>query len=619
MRRTAWCGLMIAALFLMQVLLPPAAGAAEGSKIILDADRVLYHQETGVAEAEGSVHLRNEETQIYAPRMEYRTDEQMAFASAKEGGTVTIFYGPNKFTGDTLQYDLASREGVLTNATGDIPAGMRGGIVFLRGKDLSVAPFNTALERKWMARKYARKVTDTEGLVAKWDDVALTTCIEDHPHYHLTTKRLVVIPGVRVIARTPRVYLGGRFIFSYPFDYVVSLREKERLFGVFIPSVVYDKDKGIGYSLAGPYAWDRGQVNMAFRYWSKVDFEARVGVSQRVGSNTSAFAWWDYSYDKDLKEKESRAAWGVNAWLNRWTASLVWSWREKLEIAKDFGTTYRNVLNRMPELTLSSPWFTYESVPGFSWRVQAYWGDYETRRRRKGFVNSSQRFVGDIQAQYIVRKGDIRPFWRGQYRYFTYSESNARGNDQQEIFSSWLGLRTHIGDIDLAVAWFIQDVTGRSPMSWDYAGDREILYGELGFPLGRNFYVSALAAYDLKRSRMGEIGYRMVLDYDCTRWELIYRDDMVGDKDWVSLRFVVKAFPETPYVFGDEALSNPFPSQGTFKKVAEKPSHRPQEAEEWGDDGLTGKKDSTVWEGSAPDRPSGDGAGSEGTSAGDDR
>lgn len=574
----------------------PLHAAGQG-QVTLDADRVVYDQESGVAEAQGAVHLRNEEIQIFADWMEYHTEDQKAYGSADTGRRVVIHYGVNKFTGDAIEYDLVSREGVLTNASGDIPAGMAGGVVHLRGRNLEVAPFDMALEKQWMKKRRGKGATGEEQFVAKWEDVGLTTCAEENPHYQLTTKRLLVIPGVRVIARTPRVYIGGKFLFTYPFDYVVPLREKEKLLGIFTPSVVYDFDKGVGYALSGPYAWDTGAVHMAFRYWSKVDFETRIGVTQRLGQSVSAFAWWDYSYDKDLKEKESRTAWGLNTGWRGWTASLVWSRNESLEIVKNFGDTYRNVLHRMPEFSVSSPWYRVGGVPDFSWRVRGYWGDYETRRPVRGAINSSSRMVGDLQAQYVVTRGDIRPFWKGWYRYFSYSEANARGDDRQEIFSSWLGVRTHIGDVDLAACWFVQDVTGRSPMSWDRASDREVFYGEMGLPLGKNLYVSALAAYDLKRSRMGEMGYRLALDYDCTRWELVYRDDMVGNDDWVSLRFVVKAFPETPYVFGDKKLSNPFPSQGTFKKGASaEPSIRPEEREGWGDDGLTGRSDPTLWD-----------------------
>ena len=589
--------ILIFLLFLFLAL--PRGAFAEPKDVVLDADKVIFDSETGRAEAEGDARLRHENIRVFSHRMELDTANEIAYASSKPGDRLTILYGANRFTGETLEYDMKSREGVLTNARGDLPAGTAGGTVFLRGKHLEVAPLDTALEKKWLKKRQTRKVKDEEVQVARWSDVSLTTCPSDRPHYRLQTKRLIVIPGVRVIAKNPRVYIAEKFLFSYPFDYVIPLhKERDALLGIFIPSVVHDSDKGIGYALTGPLAWDTGHLSMAFRYWSDIGLEARAGIVQSVGRNTAVFGNMDYSYEK-LDEfdgvKTHRPSWGIASTFGGWSARLLWSQRENLEIFKNFGETYRNVLHREPELTLSGPWWTVRGIPDLSWSVTAVWGEYETARQLPGTVNSSGRFVGDIQAQYIVRTGTIRPFWRGQYRTFSYTQTGPTGQDSQEIMSTWLGFRTRFGSIDFAGAWFLQNVTGESPMSWDRAGDREVLYSEIGFPLGKNVYFSALPAYDVKASRLGEVGYRLVLDHDCSRWELLFRDDQVGEDDWVSLRFMVKAFPETPLVFGDKALTNPFPGQGEFLDMKKEgvPSRRPVDPDAWGKDGLTSRNDPT--------------------------
>ncbi|HRX27192.1 MAG TPA: hypothetical protein P5219_10275, partial [Aminivibrio sp.] len=100
---------------------------------------------------------------------------------------------------------------------------------------------------------------------------------------------------------------------------------------------------------------------------------------------------------------------------------------------------------------------------------------------------------------------------------------------------------------------------------------------------------------NIKTNNVSEVGYRLILDHDCSRWEFIFRDDQIGEDDWMTLRFMVKAFPETPLAFGDKRLSNPFPNQGEFKgKTPEGvPSRRPVMEDDWGDDGLTYKSDPT--------------------------
>lgn len=608
---------LISALVLFSFFLNPSPAAAEEKgDVILDADKVIFDQSTGMAESEGNSRLRQDNVRIFSHRMEYDTVNQFTVATSRPGEVVTLLYGSNRFTGKTLEYDMASREGILTDATGDLPAGQQGGVVYIRGKDLEVVPLTAALEKKWVKKRHTRRVTDEEGQVAKWTDASLTTCPMPRTHYRLQTKRLVVIPGVRVIAKNPRVYIAETFLFSYPFDYVIPLHgQKDYLLGIFIPSIVHDGDKGLGYAIEGPYAWDTGEVTMAFRYWSDIDFEGRMGLRQRFGRNFSVFANADYSWEKldedekgnAIGEKKHRPSWGADYSWNGWNARVLWSQRENLDLEKRDQVidglrqtdNYRNVLHREPEVTLSSPWFSVGGFNDFSWRVTGLWGDYETSRARRGEAPSGSRSVWDIQAQYIVKTGDIRPFWRGQYRYFSYSDfENPKGNlqDHQETTAMWVGFRTRLGIFDFANAWKIQNSTGRSPLGWDRAGDSEVFYTELGFPVGRDLYLSALSTYNLKTSDISEVVYRLILDQDCSRWEFIFRDDHLRtNDDWMSLRFMVKAFPGTPLVFGDKQPVNPFPNQGDFKgkKGEGVPSGRPIIEDDWGDDGLTYQTDPT--------------------------
>lgn len=595
---------------------PAYSQDASRGDIILDAERVIFDQATGRAESEGRSILTQDNVRIFSHRMEYDTVDQFATATSLPGETVTLLYGNNRFTGKTLEYDLDAREGVLTDATGDLPAGTQGGTVFIRGKNLEVVPLNSALEKKWMKKMHARRAKDEDVQVARWSDASMTTCPMPKTHYRLTTKRLVVIPGVRVIAKNPRVYIAEKFLFSYPFDYVIPLHgEKDYVLGIFIPSLAYDSDKGLGYALEGPYAWDTGEVNIGLRYWSDIDLEARAGARQRLGRNLSAFARMEYTWEKldeDEKgdavgEKTHRPSWGFDYSLSGWNARVLWSQRENLDLEKrdqvidgaQQTQNYRNVLHREPEVTLSSPWFTLGGVKDFSWRVTGVWGDYETSRVRRGEAPSGSRSVWDVQAQYIVKTGDVRPFWRGQYRKFSYSgydDPSGRLQDHQEISSMWLGFRTRLGVFDFANAWHTQSATGRSPLGWDRAGDSELFYTELGLPVGRDLYLSALSTYNIKTHNISEVVYRLILDHDCSRWELIYRDDRLkANDDWVSLRFMVKAFPETPLIFGDKRPTNPFPNQGEFRERGPKGvmSRRPVMEDDWGDDGLTYRSDPT--------------------------
>ncbi len=107
---------------------------------------------------------------------------------------------------------------------------------------------------------------------------------------------------------------------------------------------------------------------------------------------------------------------------------------------------------------------------------------------------------------------------------------------------------------------------GPLPLGWDRAGDSEVFYTELGFPVGRDLYLSAMSTYNIKTHNVSEVAYRLILDHDCSRWEFIFRDDhLAKNDDWMTLRFMVKAFPETPLAFGDKSSRIPSPTRANSR------------------------------------------------------
>ncbi len=120
--------------------------------------------------------LRQDNVRIFSHRMEYDTVNQFAVATSRPGEVVTLLYGGNRFTGKTLEYDMEAGEGMLTDATGDLHAGTRGGTVYIRGKNLEVVPLNSALEKKWITKRHTRRVKEEDQQVARWTDASMTTC-----------------------------------------------------------------------------------------------------------------------------------------------------------------------------------------------------------------------------------------------------------------------------------------------------------------------------------------------------------------------------------------------------------------------------------------------------------
>ncbi len=97
-------------------------------------------------------------------------------------------------------------------------------------------------------------------------------------------------------------------------------------------------------------------------------------------------------------------------------------------------------------------------------------------------------------------------------------------------------------------------------MVWDRYSDLEEFYQQFAFPVGKDISLAVRSAYNVKTTEWFERAY--ILTYDprcCLQWQLIYRDDLKEDDDWVSVRLVINAFPDKPLAFGDKKLSSPFP------------------------------------------------------------
>ena len=247
------CGVVCVALCLLLLMEAsfPLRGESQGEDaVFLDADKVVFEEKTGLAVAEGNVRVRRDVLRVFAHRVEMDSTEQVMSATSEPGKKVTLIQGDRVLTGDSLRYDLSSREGILTGAVGSSPAG--DGRVFLRGKQMEVAPVDVARSKGWISSRGSKGVEEDE-LIGKLSDVSLTTCNERSPHYRLVSRSVVFVPGKRIIAKNPKIYIGEHLLFTYPFDYVVPLDPKERraLLSSFFPLILSDSDKGQGVGIGG--------------------------------------------------------------------------------------------------------------------------------------------------------------------------------------------------------------------------------------------------------------------------------------------------------------------------------------------------------------------------------
>jgi LPS-assembly protein len=548
--------LVVAGLLIFSIVggpLPAGADdATDPSKVQLDADRVLYDESGGTATAEGNVRVSNRDLRLYAPYVEYHADRQRLVAQSTAEGAVSLLVGGKQLYGERVEYDLATRSGVLTNASGKVDA------IYIKGRSIEVVPLEEARRQGWGSSKQMGGSDGAEGEVAaRWQGVEMTTCSRPRPHYRLVSKQVTVIPGKRVIVKTPKIYIGEHLLFAYPFDYVIRMDERARSESPILPLVNYDGDKGAGLGLSGPIDWGSGGANLGVMLWSRIDPEIQARFHQSLTSSTEVYAVLNRLYDKDTEDLAWRPEWGLR-WGDRgWTGLLRWTQRELYSVERNSGETDRYVVWRDPEFLLTGPWRRDLPTNGW-WRPFLSWGSYEDATTAPG---ETYRRLGAGLELYVEPSswGQVRPFFHVTGWGYGYDDE---ADDRQGIVDAEMGLRYSLGQVDLMSAFVRRWTSGESPMGFDAPDDREDVYQELLFTFLRptadtSWKLGLRGAYDLLEEEFGEFVARLIYDQHCLLWELVYRDDLKGTDDWVGVRMEIKAYPQVKAEFGSETLYDP--------------------------------------------------------------
>ncbi|MBQ7665305.1 MAG: LPS-assembly protein LptD, partial [Synergistaceae bacterium] len=235
---------------------------SESEKVTLNAERVSFNDETGYATAEGNAALKYKDMTIEAERIEYNADTQKVTAMPLPEQKVKIQYtnqGTNRILrGDILDYDLNSGEGILTGPSTLVHLGEERGVLYVSGGEIDVIPWELAQERGLVTG-------NPEDYIVEWRQVSLTTCALNHPHYRLESKTISFIPGKRVIAKKPRVYLGNTYLFTSPLDYVVNLKRRATTYS-FIPYFQRSDTKGGGGGITGTIGWETGSLSIGLSW-----------------------------------------------------------------------------------------------------------------------------------------------------------------------------------------------------------------------------------------------------------------------------------------------------------------------------------------------------------------
>ena len=514
-------------------------------KVTLNANRVSFNDETGHALAEGNAILTYQDTTIMAERIEYDADTQKVQAMPLPGQQIILTNNSRTLKGDKLDYDLNSREGILTGAGTHLPVGEDGGVLYIYGSEIDVIPWGLAVERGLVKG-------NPEDYLIQWRDVVLTTCALEHPHYRLESKHITFIPGKKVTAHRPRVYLGNTYLFTSPLDYVVQLKRKAVQYS-FLPYFRKSETRGFGGGITGSIGWDTGSASLGLSYMEKAGIEFMFEIEQELNKDFSILAGVEHSWDDLWDERVWRPYAALLYSHNGWDARLNWSRNEYIDDQKDSNSEFKGRLDRRPELTIWAPWFKSSTN---SWaRIYAAYASFKetlygnpegevTARYGLGFRNYYERKIGDVE-------------------FFSDTEGVSwfydREDADHEMLRSFTGLRYKIGAFELGTAYERQYVWGESPMHWDTYKERERIHQKIRFPLGREVYTSFRGSYDLDESMIDEMNYSLQWITDCMVWDLHYKDDRTsGSDDEIGLSLFIRAFPDREASFGQNLNKDPF-------------------------------------------------------------
>lgn len=513
-----------------------ATDASDPNRINLDADKITFEEDTGVATAEGKVTVQNKDLRLLAPYIEYDSENSQLKALSTQDGSVTFITGNRRLSGERLDYNLVTKRGMLTHPNGKVEE------LFIRGEAIEVMPLSDVTKRK------SSKGASSEDLAGRWLSASVTTCPNPLPDYRLEAKQIVVIPGKRVIVKHPRVFLGERLIFAYPFDYVIPLDQKERRKrGSLFPKVGFESQKGTGIGVSGPLVWETGSLNMEVIGWTKGMWEGNALLEQEIRPGLSAYGGILREYDKDRDITLLRPNWGLNYDWRGWKVNVGWAQRELMKVEKAAGRDSRFVVWRQPEVSALSPWYEDRAVMG-RFRVFGSWGRYEDATN--GSSQSVERTGLGVQMKGEFghsTQDKFQPFYNALYWYYTYDTPNA---DDQQILDTVTGIRWRAGDFKMETAYLRRWQWGNSPMKWDDFEPREEIYQSVDIRFHAKkpdhwWNLGVRGAYSIADSELAEMVYKLGYELDCMRWDLVYRDQRAGGDSWVGLNLTIKAYPET--------------------------------------------------------------------------
>jgi len=187
----------------------------------IDADEISYDEKTDQYFAEGQVIISKIGRKLTADRVRFDHRNMKAYAS----GHVTMSSGKNWLTGSSMEMDMETETGILTN-----------GAIFLTDNHFHIT-----------GDKIEKIGEDSYRI----DTASITTCDGDAPAWKITGKDLKVTAEGYGTVKHAALWAGKTPVLYTPFFFFPA--KKKRQSGLLTPEMGYSDRKGIEY--VQPFFW----------------------------------------------------------------------------------------------------------------------------------------------------------------------------------------------------------------------------------------------------------------------------------------------------------------------------------------------------------------------------
>jgi len=518
----------------------------KSQEILLDADCVTYEKTSGIATATGNVYIRDMFTTVRAPKVEYDEKNNILRAWSDDTQDIVITNVQNKYIGKFFEYNTLTKHGVFTDVHG-VSEGM-----YIKGKNVDFMPVSEAIKEKLVKAKHAgKKKIEKDDAIARWHEVTATSCDFEKPHYHLKTKRAIIIPNRATILRTPKLYFSGHMVFQYPFDYVAQHKGDQ-----LMPELKYTSSKGAGIGLnTNKYLGKWGLLSVSASYWSKDIFEMSVNYRKELLKNLYLFAAANRWYNSDDGITQWRPEAGLDYITKTgWRSRLYFVENELVSTQMILGVTKRYNVSRKPEFSIDSPVFFKDFDPANISFKAMYGQYYDDQAPQAGWTNRLL-LQANLNSNFKFKLFNfLTPFYTGSYQYFKYSDDT---NDTQRVCDAYVGVRYKIGAFNMSTRYDRRWVYGLSPFGFDRYANNIYLNQTLSFPLPigpswSKWTVALSGYYDFTMDRFPVLNYSLTYNKHCYTWMLWGRREFYGTENLLGLVFYINARPDKKISIGSE-------------------------------------------------------------------